>query len=63
MASPHSLSPVTKLATAPEILFCSKTFEMMFVTAMEQSGVVGEGFHTVALPAAMDNARFLVYLV
>lgn len=32
---------------------------MILVTAIAQRGVVGDGFHTVAFPAAKDNARFL----
>jgi hypothetical protein len=31
----------------------------MVVTAMEHRGVVGEGFQSVALPAASESARFL----
>lgn len=34
----------------------------MDVTAMLQSGVVGEGFHIVALPAANERPRFLYTL-
>jgi hypothetical protein len=33
---------------------------MIFVTATEQSGVLGAGFQIVAFPAAKDKARFLV---
>ncbi len=32
---------------------------MSFVTAMEHRGVLGEGFQSVAFPAARDKARFL----
>ena len=58
-ASPTSLPPVTRPATAPGTSFFSRTPETILVTAMEQSGVVGEGFQIVALPAAIEIARFL----
>lgn len=32
------------------------------MTAIEHSGVLGEGFHMVAFPAARDNTRFLGYV-
>ena len=32
---------------------------MILVVAMLVKGVVGEGFHRVAFPAARDSARFL----
>jgi hypothetical protein len=50
---------VTSPATAPGILFFSSTLETILVTAIEQSGVVGEGFQIVALPAAIEIERFL----
>ena len=59
-ASPTSLPPVTRPATAPGTPFFSSTLETIFVTAMEQSGVLGAGFQSVAFPAAKDNARFLL---
>jgi len=31
---------------------------MMFVTAIEHSGVLGEGFQSVAFPATNESARF-----
>lgn len=58
-ASPTSFPPVTRPATAPGILFFSRTLETILVTAIEHSGVVGEGFHMVALPAAIEMERFL----
>ncbi len=58
-ASPTSLPPVTRPATAPGTSFFSKTPAMILVTAMEHSGVLGEGFQIVALPAAIEIARFL----
>jgi hypothetical protein len=36
---------------------------MIFVTAMAQRGVVGEGFQIVALPAARDSAKFLIPMI
>jgi hypothetical protein len=39
--------------------FRSSTDETIFVVAMLQSGVDGEGFQMVALPAAKESARFL----
>jgi hypothetical protein len=62
-APPASLPPVTSPATAPGIPFCSKTLEIILVTAMEQSGVVADGFQRVAFPAARDRARFLTHRV
>jgi len=59
IASPDSLPPVTKLATAPGIPFFSSMLETIFVTAIAHKGVVGEGFQIVVLPAARDRARFL----
>src|SRR5216684_571964 len=59
IASPTSLPPVTRPATAPGISFFSKTPETILVTAMEHNGVLGEGFQIVALPAAIEIARFL----
>jgi len=59
MASPTSFPPVMSVDTAPGTPFFSRTSEMIFVTAMEQSGVLGEGFHTFALPAASESAKFL----
>lgn len=32
---------------------------MILVTAIADRGVVGEGFHKVAFPAAKDSDRFL----
>jgi hypothetical protein len=32
---------------------------MIFVIAMEQSGVLGEGFQTFAFPAATESEKFL----
>lgn len=58
VAAPTSFPPVTSVATAG-IPFFFSTSETIFVTAMEHRGVLGEGFHKVALPAANDNARFL----
>ena len=58
-ASPTSFPPVTRPATAPGILFFSSTLETILVTAIEHSGVVGEGFQMVALPAAIEMERFL----
>lgn len=58
-ASPTSLPPITRPATAPGMLFRSKALDTILVTATEQSGVVGEGFHSVAFPAASERARFL----
>jgi hypothetical protein len=49
---------VTRVATAPGIPFLTKTSAMIFVTAMEHSGVVGEGFQMVLFPAASDRAKF-----
>ncbi len=57
--SPTSLPPVTRPATAPGTPFRSKTPETILVTAMEHSDVLGEGFQIVALPAAIEIARFL----
>ena len=59
IASPTSFPPVTRPATAPGILFFSSTLETILVTAIEHSGVVGEGFQMVALPAAIEMDRFL----
>ena len=61
-ASPTSLPPVTRPATAPGISFFSNTPETILVTAMEHSGVLGEGFQMVALPAAIEIARFLHFV-
>jgi hypothetical protein len=36
---------------------------MILVVATAQRGVVGEGFHKVAFPAAKDNERFLIRFV
>lgn len=58
-ASPTSFPPVTRPATAPGISFFSNTLETILVTAMEHSGVVGEGFQMVAFPAAIEMERFL----
>lgn len=58
-ASPTSLLPMTRLAAAPGMLLRSKTPETIFVTAIEQREVLGDGFHNVALPAANERARFL----
>ena len=57
-ASPTALPPVTNPATAPGTPFLSSTLETIFVTAMEQSGVLGAGFQSVALPAASDRDKF-----
>jgi len=59
IASPVSLPPVTRLATAPGIPFFSRTVETIFVTAIAHRGVVGDGFQIVAFPAARESARFL----
>lgn len=59
MASPTSFPPHTRPAAAPSTPFCSSTFAIIFVVATAQSGVVGDGFHSVALPAASDNDKFL----
>lgn len=58
-ASPVSLPPVTKPATAPGIPFLSSTLDTIFVTAIAHNGVVGDGFQIVAFPAANERARFL----
>lgn len=58
-ASPTSFPPETRPATAPGTPFFSKTLATILVTAMEHSGVLGEGFQIVALPAAIEIARFL----
>jgi len=58
-AAPTSLPPVIKPATAPGIPLRSRTLEIIFVIAMEQRGVLGDGFQSVALPAASERARFL----
>jgi hypothetical protein len=50
---------MTRPATAPGISLRSRTLETIFVTAMEQRGVVGDGFQSVALPAANERAKFL----
>lgn len=34
---------------------------MIFVMAMEQRGVLGDGFQSVAFPAAKDRAKFLFF--
>jgi len=59
-ALPVSLPPVTKPATAPGTPLLSSTLDTIFVTAMAHKGVVGEGFHIVAFPAANERARFLI---
>lgn len=59
MAAPASLPPVTRPATAPFIPFASKTLETILVTATAQRGVLGDGFQSVAFPAAIESARFL----
>ena len=59
--SPTSFPPVTRLATAPGRPFLSSTLATIFVTAMEHSDVVGDGFHIVALPAAIEIERFLTW--
>ena len=59
-ASPVSLPPVTKPATAPGIPFLSSTLDTNFVTAIAHNGVVGDGFQIVAFPAANERARFLI---
>lgn len=63
MASPMSLPPVTRLAIAPGRPFFSNTFAIKDVTAIEHNGVVGEGFHMVAFPAAKESARFLLGMI
>ena len=60
MAEPTSFPPVTRPATAPGILFLSRTPETILVTAIEHKGVLGDGFQTVALPAANASAKFLM---
>lgn len=59
--SPTSFPPVTRLAIAPGRPFLSSTPATIFVTAMEHSDVVGDGFHIVALPAAIEIERFLTW--
>jgi hypothetical protein len=59
MASPVSFPPTIRAATAPGTPFLSRTLATILVTAIEHSGVVGDGFQTVALPAAMERATFL----
>lgn len=49
-AFPISLPPQHKLATAPGILFLSKTSAIILVVAMDTKGVVSDPFHTTALP-------------
>ena len=44
------------------MLFFSSTLETILVTAMEHSGVVGDGFQIVAFPAAIEMERFLEIL-
>ena len=58
-ASPTSFPPVTRPAAAPGTPFFSKTPETILVTAMEHNGVLGEGFQIVALPTAIEMAKFL----
>jgi len=48
-----------RLATAPGIPFLSRTSDIILVTAIAQSGVVGDGFQIVEFPAARDIAKFL----
>jgi hypothetical protein len=62
IACPTSLPPVTRPATAPGIPFFSKTPETILVTAIEHNGVLCEGFQIVALPAAIEIARFQPYI-
>ena len=50
---------MTSPATAPGTPFLSRTPATIFVTAIEHRGVLGDGFQSVALPAARDNAKFL----
>jgi len=59
IASPISFPPVMRVDTAPGMPFLSSTPAIILVTAMEQSGVLGEGFHTFALPAASESEKFL----
>lgn len=61
IATPTSLPPVTKDETAPGTPFFSKTWAMILVTAMAHNGVEGDGFHSVALPAAKDREKFQPY--
>jgi hypothetical protein len=63
IASPTSFPPVMRVDTAPGMPFFSSTPEIIFVTAMEQSGVVGEGFHTFALPATSEREKFLHLII
>ena len=52
---------MTSPATAPGISFFSRTLATILVVAIEHNGVLGAGFHNVALPAANESARFLEY--
>ena len=52
---------MTSPATAPGISFFSSTLATILVVAIEHNGVLGAGFHNVALPAANERARFLEY--
>lgn len=44
---------------APGILFFSNTEAIIFVIAIEHSGVLSEGFQIVELPAMKERAKFL----
>ena len=58
-ARPIGVPPMTSPATAPGISFFSRTLATILVVAIEHNGVLGAGFHNVALPAANESARFL----
>lgn len=58
---PTATSPHTSAATAPGSPFRSRTGCIRRVTAIAQSGVVGDGFQIVLLPVIMAMAKFQPY--
>lgn len=57
--SPIGWSPQTRPAIAAGKPLRSNTPAMILVVAIADKGVVGDGFHSVALPAANESDRFL----
>lgn len=54
---PISAPPLHKVATAGGYPFCSNTFEIMLIVAMETKGVVGAGFHKIVSPQTLIKEK------
>lgn len=57
-ASPVSPPPHTSAANPASSLFASRTDWTILVVAIAVKGVVGAGFHTVALPVTQEREKF-----